>query len=60
MTNMKKEEIVRVMKSWYMPNYFDLEMFDYTSLNEEEVYDVYLDELSIFGDELNEEIKKHL
>lgn len=57
---MKKEEIVRVMKSWYMPNYFDLEMFDYTSLNEEEVYDVYLDELSIFGDELNEEIKKHL
>ena len=57
---MKKEEIVRVMKSWYMPNYFDLEMFDYTSLNDEEVYDVYLDELSIFGDELNEEIKKHL
>lgn len=57
---MKKKEIVMAMKSWYMPNYFDLEMFDYTSLNEEEVYNVYLDELSIFGDELNEEIKKHL
>lgn len=57
---MSKEEITNAMRGWYMPNYFDLEMFDYSSLDDEEVYKIYLEELFTFGDELNQELKKHL
>ena len=57
---MTKEQIIKVMKEWYMPNFFDLEMFDYTTLNDEEVYNIYLEQKEEWGDEVDEMLKEHI
>lgn len=57
---LSKEEIIKAMRKWYMPNYFDKDMWDYTKKSDDEIYKAYLEELENYGDELNEELKKHL
>lgn len=57
---LNKEAIIKAMRKWYMPNYFDKDVCDYTKLNDDEVYNAYLGELEQYGDELNEELNKHL
>ena len=59
-SDLSKEEIVKAMKEWYMPNYFDKEVYDYTKMSDDEIYNAYLGELEQYGDELNEEIRKNL
>ena len=52
---MTKDQIIQTMKDKYMPNYFDKDMFDYTTLNDEEVYNIYLEECENYGkEEVNE------
>jgi len=57
---MTKKQIINTMKKWYMPNFFDVSMFDYTQLNDEEIYQVYLEEIENWGEEINEELEKHI
>lgn len=56
---MKKEQIIDTMRKWYFPNFFDLEMFDYTTLNDEEVFNIYLQEKDTYGEEIDEMLEKH-
>lgn len=57
---LSKKEIIKAMRKWYMPNYYDKDMYDYTKISDDEVYNDYLEELENYGDELNEELKNHL
>lgn len=57
-TNLTKKEIIELMRSWYMPNYFDVDMCHYNEWNEEEIYSAFLNELDTFGEELIEELEK--
>lgn len=53
--SMTKDQIIQTMRNKYMPNYFDKDMFDYTTLNDEEVYNIYLEECENYGkEEVNE------
>lgn len=57
---MALEQIIKVMRMWYMPNYFDLDMFDYTSLSDEEVANIYFEEKENYGEELDTILKEHI
>ena len=57
---MTKDQIIQIMKEWYMPQYFDIEMYDYTKMTDNEIYQTYLDELENYGDELTIEFEKHI
>lgn len=57
-TKLNKKEIIEIMRSWYMPNYFDKDMCNYTEWSDTEVWSAYLVELDTFGDELVEEFEK--
>ena len=57
---MNKQNIIKTMKRWYMPNFFDKSMFDYTKLNDDEIYQIYLDEKNTYGDEIDEMLKENI
>ena len=56
---MDKENIIKIMRKWYIPNYFDLSIFDYENITDEEIYNIYLEELATFGDEIINLLKQH-
>lgn len=57
---MTKQEIIETMKKAYMPNFFDVEMFDYTQLKDDEIYDIYLEEKENYGDDVDDYLLEHL
>lgn len=57
---MTKAQIIETMKKAYMPNFFDIEMFDYTTLSDEEVYNIYLEEKENYGEDVDDYLTAHL
>lgn len=57
---LSKEDAIRGMKEWFMPNYYDKSVKDYTKLSDDEVYSAYLDEVKNYGDEVDEQLGLHL
>lgn len=57
---MTKAQIIETMKKAYMPNFFDVEMFDYTKLSDEEVYNIYLEEKENYGEDVDDYLTAHL
>ena len=58
---MKKAEIIKAMREWYMPNFFDLDMFDYINTSDEQVYEIYLGECESYTkEEIDEMLKEHI
>lgn len=57
---LSKEDVIRGMKEWFMPNYYDKSVKDYTKMSDDEVYNAYLDEVKNYGDEVDEQLGLHL
>lgn len=57
---LSREDVIRGMKEWFMPNYYDKDMYDYTKMSDDEVYNAYLDEVKNYGDEVDEQLGLHL
>ena len=57
---MTKEQIIETMRKAYMPNFFDAEMFDYTTLSDDEVYNIYLEEKENYGEDVDDYLTAHL
>lgn len=58
---MTKNEIIKAMRDAYMPNFFDIEMFDYTTLSDDQIYDIYLDECENYTkEEIDDYLKNNL
>ena len=55
---MKKQEVINTMREWFFPNFFDIDMFDYTQLDDDEVYLIYLQEKDLFGGEIDEMLEE--
>lgn len=57
---MDKAQIIEAMRKIYMPNFYDIEVFDYTSLNDNEVFQCYLNECENYGkEEVNAYLEKY-
>ena len=57
---MTKQQIIETMKNAYMPNFFDVSMYDYTKLNDDEIYNIYLEEKENYGDDVDDYLLEHL
>lgn len=55
-----REQVIQAMKEWFMPNYYDKGMYDYTKMSDDDVYNAYLDEVENYGDEVDEQLGLHL
>ena len=59
--NMEKAKIIETMRKWYMPNFFDIEMFDYTKLNDKQVYEIYWGECDTYTkEEVDGMLEEHI